>query len=244
MRTPLRGYGTVAAASGNRLLDAFPPHVLLAVRPSLRPATFRAGHEIPRNDRAGRALIHFPSAGLIAEMVSSAEGEAVELGLAGVEGFAPFDAVWGRPSFERPLVALSDTETFTIDVDALKGDRRSSFPIWATLTSYAFAAVEESMLGLLCNARHSALQRLARLLLRVGDREGARGIELSHDMLAQMLGLRRATITTALHSLAVMRAVQLNRLRVSVIDRAQLEAAACSCYVRARLGDRDIADRR
>lgn len=225
--------GDPRALTGNQLLDRLDPQTRGMLWPALQTMSFRRGAELPLTSH-DRALLRFPVRGVLAEMVTGPDGDSVEMAVVGRDGFAPFETLWSRPSQYRPLVALSDIEAYTIELGAITADRQTQLEIWPLLIGYAFAAVEEAFLGLLCNARHSAMQRLSRFLLRVDDRTGGAPIQIGHDLLSQMLGVRRATITTALHSLAAMRAISMVRREIVVSDRSILEAATCACYSRAR----------
>src|SRR5262249_55259849 len=100
-------------------------------------------------------------------------------------------------------------------------------------------------LNSLANGRASIEQRVARWLLMAADRLGTTEIMITHDMLAQLLGVRRAGVTMALHVLEGRHAVRSERRRVRIADRAALAAAAGSFCERAPApavdGDGDAA---
>jgi hypothetical protein len=81
-----------------------------------------------------------------------------------------------------------------------------------------------------CNRLHMMTERCARWLLHTHDRVGRDEFPLTHQFLSQMLGVRRATVTVAALALQRADAIRYTRGRVTVVDRARLEAAACECY--------------
>ena len=93
------------------------------------------------------------------------------------------------------------------------------------------------MQSVACNAVHSAEERCARWLLMTHDRVDGDRFVLTHEVLAQMLGVRRAGVTEAASALRRAGLVEYTRGRITVLDRQGLEAAACECYgvVRANL---------
>jgi CRP-like cAMP-binding protein len=85
-----------------------------------------------------------------------------------------------------------------------------------------------------CNLAHSVEQRCARWLLEVQDQVDEPAFRLTHEFLAEMLGARRSTVTAAVRRLADRGVIDYRWGRMTILDRAGLEAAGCSCYRRIR----------
>jgi CRP-like cAMP-binding protein len=85
-----------------------------------------------------------------------------------------------------------------------------------------------------CNALHPNDERLARWLLMCQDRVGGDEFPLTHEFMATMLGVRRATVTVTAGTLQSAGLIAYRHGRVRVLDRAGLEAAACECYAHMR----------
>lgn len=81
-----------------------------------------------------------------------------------------------------------------------------------------------------CNALHGVIERVARWLLMMADRSDDDSLEVTHELRADMLGVRRASITMAVGELQDERAIDQARGRVRIIDRTLLESRACECY--------------
>ena len=95
---------------------------------------------------------------------------------------------------------------------------------------YTQAFVSQLMQQVACNGLHSIEQRCARWMLLTHDRVGADEFPLTQEFLAQMLGVRRASVTVVAGILQQAGFIRYRRGRVTVTDRAGLEGAACECY--------------
>ena len=81
-----------------------------------------------------------------------------------------------------------------------------------------------------CNGLHSIVERCARWLLMTHDRIGVDEVVLTQESLAQMLGVRRATVTTAAGTLQHAGIIRYTRGRITIVDQKKLERASCECY--------------
>ncbi|HEY9742825.1 MAG TPA: helix-turn-helix domain-containing protein, partial [Coleofasciculaceae cyanobacterium] len=81
-----------------------------------------------------------------------------------------------------------------------------------------------------CNRLHHLEERLARWLLLVCDRVGSNELQLTHEFISEMLGVRRAGVTDAANSLQQAGLIRYHRGRITILNRQELEAASCSCY--------------
>lgn len=241
IETPaIAGFGP-RPQTGNELLDALPETAWPKLRPLLRTNSVVPGSEMARFEPGVGALIHFPLPGTaIAELVCGPDGDEVELALTGFEGFAPVGTIArGELAIERPLLAITHGTALTLPVTALR-ESAAGVALTPILKRFALRMQDDALTGLICNGRHTALQRLARWILRLHDRVGDTPVELSHETLSRLLGVRRATVTVSLHTLAVLGAIQLGRRTIRVIRRDPLESAACWCY--RPLASRPAAD--
>jgi CRP-like cAMP-binding protein len=86
------------------------------------------------------------------------------------------------------------------------------------------------MQGVACNGLHSVEQRCCRWLLSTQDRTGTPELEITHDFLAQMLGVRRASVSDVLRPLQDEGMIRASRGKVTIIDAKRLTSASCECY--------------
>jgi CRP-like cAMP-binding protein len=120
-------------------------------------------------------------------------------------------------------VDRTDAATF---LDEVKADRH----LQEIVNDYVRAFFGEIAQAAACNRLHSNEERLSRWLLMSHDRVGTNEFAITHEVLAQMLGSRRATVTLSAERLRTAGLIGYYRGRVTIIDRIGLEAAACECY--------------
>jgi CRP-like cAMP-binding protein len=116
-----------------------------------------------------------------------------------------------------------DATTF---VDEVKADRN----LQELVNDYVRALFGEIAQAAACNRLHSNEERLSRWLLMSQDRVGTDEFEITHELLGQILGSRRATVTLSAERLRAAGLIRYHRGRVTIVDRAGLDAVACECY--------------
>ena len=113
-----------------------------------------------------------------------------------------------------------------------------SMPSFQSLMfAYAQAFLEQVLVSVACNGAHSLQERLARWLLMMRDRGDDDALEITQNLLAEMLGVQRPSITNAVHELERGGLIERGRRQITILDRQGLMAASCECYqlVRKRL---------
>jgi len=110
-------------------------------------------------------------------------------------------------------------------------------PFRNLMYSYVHAFLEQVMVSVACNGAHSLKERLARWLLMMHDRSDDDELPITQDLLAEMLGVQRPTISNAVRELELAGCIERRRRQVTILDRQGLADASCECYqlVRARL---------
>lgn len=221
-------------AKTNRLLDLLPPgeasriHAKLdLVTPKLREVVFEDGEPI--------RYVYFPAGSIVSLLALMENGEAVEVGTIGNEGMAGLPLLLGaRSSPGRAFQQVVGPAYRMRAQDFLEevGRRERFSEILHLYMQYFFIQVAQ---GTACNRLHPTEERCARWLLQTRDRVDADEFPLTHEFLAQMLGVRRATVTVTAGTLQKAGLIEYQRGIVRVLDAAALEAAACECY--RKIGD-------
>ena len=98
------------------------------------------------------------------------------------------------------------------------------------LLHYTLALMAQTAQSVVCNRHHSLEQRLCVWILSCQDRLASSELTMTHELIAQMLGMRRESVTEAAGKLQKMGLIHYSRGRIAVLDRARLEAQACECY--------------
>ena len=213
----------------NAMLLAIPDDEFNLIRPLLEPV------EMPRYRLIydqGRRIeqAYFANDGMISLVVVTEDGRSVEIGITGHEG------VVGVPlAFEfrfAPTRAISQLpgNGLQITPEALG----QAFPRCPTLRQLIerYALTQQLQVSQIaaCNRLHDMEQRLARWLLMCQDRVSSELLPLTHEFLAQMLGVGRPTVTIAAGVLERAGLIENTRGNVKIVNRKRLEDAACECY--------------
>jgi CRP-like cAMP-binding protein len=174
--------------------------------------------------------VFFPDSGVVSVVAVYTDGSIIEMATIGREGFADVQAVFGaKTSSARLLVQIQGS--------AAKMSRAAftramvSMPSFRNLMSaYVQAFLEQVMVSVACNGAHSLKQRLARWLLMMRDRCDDDTLLITQDLLAEMLGAQRPSITNAAQELERAGLIERGRGQVTILDRKGLTKASCECY--------------
>jgi CRP-like cAMP-binding protein len=98
------------------------------------------------------------------------------------------------------------------------------------LLRYQAAFLSQAMQSVACNGLHSVVQRCCKWLLMLQDTLGSDDVPITHDFLAQMLGVRRASVSDVLRPLQEEGLLRTNRGKVTILDRQGLAQVSCECY--------------
>lgn len=215
--------------TGNQFLDALPPDARRRCGERARLVTLPAGEAIAqRGDRADTVL--FPLHGAVSEVEEGRDGGSVEVTAVGYEGLSPVEALLDADAEQFRRIIQVPTAALAVPLGALRQLRDADASLHGLVHRYAAARLRAAGITIGCNARHEAPARLARWLLRMSDRAREADFELTHETIALMLGVRRATVTRAIALLAEASAISAGRHSVRIVDRPVLETLTCSCY--------------
>jgi CRP-like cAMP-binding protein len=214
----------------NLLLAALPPREYDRLLPCLEvvPLPFKAVLCEP-----GRVVddLHFPLRGAVS-VLSPVEGRpgGIEVGVVGREGVVGLPVFLGVESaFFRYLVQVPG-EALRLAVGDFRRRVGRDSPLHELLLRFTHTFVIQLSQSVACNSLHPVEKRLCRWLLSVHDRADDDHFPLTHEFLAAMLGVRRATVTEAARKLRDAGLIRYGAGRLTVLDRGGLESASCDCY--------------
>lgn len=213
----------------NRLLATLPEEDYRRLRPQLEPVTLKLRDVLYK---AGEAASHvyFPRQAIVSLVAVMKDGHRVEVGLVGNEGMLSTTSFMGGNSSPNEAMVQVADGAVRMEAAALAEEFRRGGALQVILLRYAqslFAQVSQSGA---CNRLHSIEKRLARWLLMVSDRVKSEKIPLTQEFLAIMLGSERSGVTLAAITLQDAELIRYSRGKITILDRASLEAAACECY--------------
>jgi CRP-like cAMP-binding protein len=223
---------------GNLLLDRLPEPENDALADAAELVSLRHGHEVYRE---GGPLAHayFPTTGVLSLVVPLTGGRRVEGTTIGHEGMAGLPAFLGLDFSPQPVFAQVPGEAYRVPMAAFLQAARPGGVLDRLMRRYAAYMFRYASQAVACNAIHTVEERAGRWLLSAHDRAGKDEFSLTQEYLAEMLGVRRQSVSLVAASLQDAGFIRYTRGRVTVTDRAGLERASCECYeVTKRLYER------
>ena len=222
-------YQSQQSAVRNRLLAALPPSEFAALANHLQPAKLELKQTLYEPGQRIQT-VYFPEGGLVSHIAPLENGHSVEVGIIGREGLAWLPVVLGAERASTEAIVQMEANAWHIRSDALRAAFDRSAALRSLLLRYVQAFHAQVAQTAACNAQHAVDVRLARWLLMQHDRAEQDEFPMTHEFLALMLGARRPSISVAAAVLQKLGAVRYTHGRMTVLDRAGLEAAACECY--------------
>jgi CRP-like cAMP-binding protein len=227
----------------NRLLAALRPQDYASLESHLQVVPLREGELL---HRPGEEIeqVYFLHSGIVSLMVTSEEGDEIATASVGSEGaIGTIVATGSVRAFTRATVQAPGSAS-RIEASRFRRAVNKSEAIGNLLTRYHMALMCQVQQTSLCNSVHDAPSRLSRLLLLLSEQGKNEAIAFSQERLANMLGLRRTSVTLAAQALQVQRLISYRRGRIEVLDRRGLKATACKCYdVISRTFDQVLEDK-
>jgi CRP-like cAMP-binding protein len=174
--------------------------------------------------------IFFPTTSVLSVSRVMADGRAGALTLIGREGFASVEVFLGGDSAPCRAVVLSEGWGYRIRRDLLGQACEQGGSMRSVLLRYAQSYITQLGQTVFCNRHHSIVQLLCRWLLMFLDRQASNELHLTHEHFAELMGVRRESVTEAARKLQFAGCIRYQRGHISVIDRTGLEARSCECY--------------
>ena len=150
----------------------------------------------------------------------------------GVVGAAA--ALNGRVSFNRAIVQISG-QSLVCDLEDFKIVAKENPQMLSLIASHEQALFAQAQQSAACNATHNLESRLARWLLRAADLRGGDELHLTQEYIAEMLGVRRTSVTVVARTLQQAGMIKYTRGRIKIMDHAALHDTACECYETVKL---------
>ncbi len=184
---------------------------------------------------------YFVNEGLISILSVQPDGRSVEVGLIGNEGFTGLPLLVGFRSSPTRAMTQGDGAAYRCDAASLTHLRQQCPALEIQLHRFGQRLAMQTTQIAACNRLHDVVERLARWILMSRDRIAADTLPLTQEFLAQMLGTRRSSVTVAAGILQKAGLISYTRGTVRVVNRSELEDAACDCYrvIQQQLGEWD-----
>jgi CRP-like cAMP-binding protein len=216
-------------ARKNRLLAGLPRHDLEELLAESERCPLDRKQLLVEANEPIRAA-YFPLSGAASLIMASTNGTTIEVAMVGCEGLIGLPLLLGSEITPISAVVQLPGEALRIGAPAFRQQIARNGPLVRRLHLFAQSLLDQVAQSTACIRHHSVAQRCARWLLTMHDHAESDEYVLTQDLLAQMLGVRRASVTAAAARLQREGAIRYRRGAVTIIDRAALERASCECY--------------
>jgi hypothetical protein len=212
----------------NRLLAALPAEDYMRLRPYLEHVRMPLGQFI-HESTAPVTHVYFPTTAIVAPLYEVKNGTSVQLAIVGSEGFTGISSLLGGGN-SPGIVVQAAGYGYRIKEKILKME----FELQGTLRRLALHFVQALMTQMaqnaVCNRHHNVEKQLCRFLLMSLDRSSGYELQMTHEQIAIMLGVRRESVTQAALKLQTAGAIRYSRGHITVFEREELEKSVCECY--------------
>ncbi len=221
------------ASAENHLLELLPSATRARVLAACEPVQLTLAQVLGEPGEA-TGHVYFPINSFVS-LVALVEGSpGVEVGMVGREGMLGAHLALGIKREPLHAVVQGPGTAWRMGAVAFRRELKRSAPLQQLMNRYLYVLMAQQSAAAACLRFHLTGQRLARWLLMSQDRAHSSRFHVTHEFLAYMLGMRRVGITTAASALQRSGLIDYHRGNITVLDRAGLEAAACSCYAAER----------
>jgi CRP-like cAMP-binding protein len=216
-------------ATGNRLLASLPADEYGRLLPYLEPISHAAQTCLAEADRPIEH-VYFPTVGVISLLAIRSPGGDIEAGVVGREGFAGLPVFLGTDRSPCRWVVQLPLQAVRMAADDFRAVVPRDGSLHTLLLRYTHFLLCQVSQSLACCAAHAVQKRFCRWLLMLHDRAENDHFPLTHAFMANMMGVRRASVSEVAAGLQEKGLIGYERGRLTVLDRAGLERAACACF--------------
>jgi len=184
--------------------------------------------------------VYFPLSGVLTVGAETVEGEIVHVALLGKEGgLGVLEACGSRQAHAQGQVLVSG-HVVRLPAETYRNLYAASANFRGAIHEYTETMLAEARLSIACNALHSVEMRLAKTLLLLTDLTGTPVAPVTQELLSQMLGVQRTTVSAVMSSLQKRGLIERRRGAVNILDPQGVQSAACSCRATLAFTAREI----
>jgi CRP-like cAMP-binding protein len=220
---------TAGAKAGNSLLELLPTRQLSHMLGSLELAETAFGQVLCK---AGQAVTHvyFPLTAFISLVIGVDRHPPLELGLIGSEGMLGASLLLGIKEAPFEAVVQGAGIMLQMQVKEFTAALETETALAPLLRRYQYVQLKQQAQTVACTRFHEVNARLVRWLLMTHDRAHRSNFHLTHQFLADMLGVQRSAVTIAAGVLQQLKLISYSRGDINILNRKGLEALSCECY--------------
>jgi CRP-like cAMP-binding protein len=213
----------------NMLLESLSASDAASIGPLLKPVHLNAKQVLFAAGDTIKA-VYFPTGAVVSLVIGLASGSTVEAAMVGRDGVVgASSALDGRISLCGAVVQLEGS-SLMCEVGALRGTALQSHTFLSTLIRHEQTLFAQAQQSTACMANHELGERLCRWLLRARDLCGSDTLNFTQEFIAEMLGVRRTSVTLAAKTLQEAGLIKYNRGQIQILDLRGLQESTCECY--------------
>lgn len=221
------------ASGQNHLLAALPDPVRERLLPHLEQVALPLGKVIYEpGDRLTH--VYFPTDAIVSLLYVMENGASAEICVVGNEGLVGIAVFMGGESTSNRAVVQSAGLAWRLPGQRLKDEFDRHGELLLLMLRYTQSLITQMAQTAVCNRHHSIDQQLCRWLLLSLDRLTGNELNMTQELIANMLGVRREGVTDAAGKLQRLGVIEYSRGHIKVLDRPQLERLSCECYAVVR----------
>jgi len=216
----------------NRFIASLDPGERKRLEAIAEPVTLHLKDVLVQQD-APVDYVYFPTSSAISLLTVMNDGGSIEAALIGRDGMVGFCTLLGAESMPWQAVVQMEGDALRVPRGKLLEDRSLTRTLSTLAAAYQTGVLWQATLSIACNRFHPIAQRCARWLLMINDRSDSDTIEMTQEFLAEMLGVRRQSVSEVLGNLERQGLIERSRQRhIRLANRSGLEALTCECYWR------------
>ena len=217
----------------NFLLNSLPGADIAKLRPYLRAIDLPQGMVLFEvGDAIGQ--VYFPHSDVVSIVVPLESGETIESAMIGRESLIGGSAgLNGQVSVCKAIVQIAGAGT-VLDTDKFRNLADASAVCRTALFKHEQLILVQAQQSAACNATHTVETRLARWLLRARDLQGSDDLQLTQEFIAEMMGVRRTSVSVVANTLAQAGFLRYSRGQIRILNLEGLRETACECYLTVR----------
>lgn len=217
----------------NHLLASMTPKEWFQIEPYLEQVDFSYNQVLCESGKTP-TYMYFPTTAIVSLLYMTESGDSSEVAVVGNDGVVGMSLFFSGSDSPNQALVQTAGKGYRIRAQAAKNAFSRCIAMQNMLLHYSQAMMTQITQTAVCNRHHSIGQQLCRRLLLSLDRLTTNQIATTHEMLANMLGVRRESVTQAALNLQNASIISYSRGLIDVLDREALESRVCECYAIAK----------
>ena len=214
---------------GNRILTALPPEEFARLAPHLTTVRLEKDQVVYITGDQIR-YVYFPISGLMSLLSTTETGSTVEVAMVASEGIVGLPVVLKNRMIRYEVTVQTETEAYRIKAEELQEEFNKGQALHELILRYLNVLIAEISQLALCHRFHTVEKALGRWLLMAQDRLHTERLNVTQEMISSSLGVPRTAVTMAAGALQRAGFISYSRGKITILDRAGLEANSCECF--------------